>query len=107
MSKLHEMLYANAGEINSLEFYAEMTRLGYNKLLLDNALLGEIVATLISRHNEALRENARLQAKIDSALAIEKPLPENYGLGGMSEREYGFAEAVDEYRKRLTGGESE
>ena len=105
MSAIHEMLDANAGEINAGEFYAEMTRLGYRKLLLDYALFGEIVAKLIARHNETLRENAALQAKIARALSIEA----KSHFRGESERQNsetaGANEMRDEFRDVLTGGD--
>lgn len=53
---IHDMLKGNWQHIDHAAFDAEMTRLGYDKLLLDNALLGEIVHTLITRHNEVLAE---------------------------------------------------
>lgn len=106
-------------EINTLEFYAFMTRLGYDKVLRDYALLGEIVYQIIQQYNgrgdalkdlhaqnKALADHVdSLQARVAAALAIparevEDELPNRYTW------EFGFNTARDEFRARLTQGEA-
>ena len=97
---IYELLHSE-GEINRLELWAELKRLGYGDYLLNNPLFSEIVSGLVDKHNAQVRQLADLQAKRDAALAIEKAeMPKERTPSSMGEKR-GFDAARFYYREAL------